>query len=41
MIYEKGFVPVDDVPQIRKELMRERNARYKKLKNKDVDDDDE
>lgn len=41
VIFEKGFVPVDDVPQIRKELMRERNARYKKLKNKDVDDDDE
>ena len=42
MIFERGFVSFDDVPQIRKEIMRQRAEKYgKRVPKEFLEEDDE
>ena len=41
IIFERGFVSFDDVAEIRKEIMKERAAKYGKRIPKDFEDDED
>lgn len=40
VIFDRGFVPVDDVPEIRKQIMKERNKALKMQKVEELDDEE-
>lgn len=41
IVFDRGFVPVDDVPQIRKEIMKQRNQELKRLRAEVEEDEDD